>query len=440
MDWSLEIGFLAEVFPLQEEKVLRGLFERSGYDIELCVKELTELMGGDLSDGNDDNAQELELQSLIDLGIDPIEILYSKLPHVPAHNLRATLEYCGQNVSSALSVLLSNSGSQRVSKDENDIELLQSLFPTVDRSDLQSALKAHSNNVEEAAEFLVKAEHMNGVTAVPQLEGGREYDVIQLKEMFPKYSDADLKKILRVQGGLHRSINYLAERNSDPSAVARYERAGGPAPFSKVAAAQKDLTTASWFNFQVSGGRSTDAGEPDSNVRNSYPFTDSNDHMDPDYCRKMASEYHQKRVDAFQRAASCFKRGKLTGRGTAAYYAEMGQAETKKMEHWNRLAATAVLRQNGELHKQEAGSIIDLHGLTRAEALKAIDHHVNEWYNAKGANSYPSAPLKVITGSGSHSKKNEPVLLPSVLGHLKKTGWKTHYEPGQGWFYVVPKQ
>ncbi|KAJ3216846.1 hypothetical protein HDU67_008848 [Dinochytrium kinnereticum] len=425
------IAFLAEVFPHLSATDLRSHLTAAGDDVERCIERLS--IDSQIPEGDHG-----EIDALLSLGIDPVEILHSKFPGIPAASLKATIEECGDDVLSAIDVLSSGAGNILLSNEGGgaDLALLQALFPTRQKEDLLSALKSYSNRVDEAAEFLIRSGvPESAVVVVPALAGEREYDVQTMKEMFPEFSVAHLRDILRIQGGLHNSINYLAEitdmadRAADPDRPRKSShKKDDKALFSTTASHQRNGSGSPMLGFK--------SKELPKVVfvreRTADPFgEDSASDFDPEYCRQMAAEHYQKRGDAFQRAASSFKKGNLTGRGTASYYAQMGQEETKSIEHWNKLAAAAIIKRNAESHKHDVGSVVDLHGLTKSEALKAIDHYVNEWYNSKGANSYPSGPLKVITGSGSHSKKNEPILLPAVLKHLRKAGWKTCYEPGQ---------
>jgi hypothetical protein len=101
------------------------------------------------------------------------------------------------------------------------------------------------------------------------------------------------------------------------------------------------------------------------------------------------------------------------------------------MEYWNARAADAIRQRNQIFHGNDP-YVLDVHNLTRKEALEQVKVGVNEWFNMNGASAAPKQPLKIITGSGVHSMKHQPVLLPTILSHLRKEGWRIDYEPGQG--------
>ncbi|KAJ1563040.1 hypothetical protein HK405_003687 [Cladochytrium tenue] len=153
------------------------------------------------------------------------------------------------------------------------------------------------------------------------------------------------------------------------------------------------------------------------------------------------------------------------------------------MSEWNRRAAAAVVRRNQLTLGTAAATVADLHGLTRREALQAIDDALNVWdwrnrhpeevaqlaaaeggsrpsgsgprgapptppqppsssvASAKAAAAAAAAaavrqPLRVITGAGNHSSKNRAVLFPAVLAHVQRRGWRTRVE-SDGSFLVL---
>ncbi|RKO93231.1 hypothetical protein BDK51DRAFT_25953, partial [Blyttiomyces helicus] len=78
-------------------------------------------------------------------------------------------------------------------------------------------------------------------------------------------------------------------------------------------------------------------------VRSGTVGPDSTTHVD---YRRRASEYRALRDAAYRKAASSFRKGDLTGRGAAAYYAQQGANLTNKMREWNSVAAEALMERN----------------------------------------------------------------------------------------------
>ena len=90
------------------------------------------------------------------------------------------------------------------------------------------------------------------------------------------------------------------------------------------------------------------------------------------------------------------------------------------MELWNRRAAEAVKLRNSKRHNFDE-NVSDLHGLTRKEAIIAADEAIASWMlRAQRLHKTPS--LKIVTGAGLHSSGNKPVLLPSIMAHVKRRG------------------
>ena len=82
--------------------------------------------------------------------------------------------------------------------------------------------------------------------------------------------------------------------------------------------------------------------------------------------RNMAVGLQEERVKQLQRASSSFKRGNLTGRSSATYYSDEGQALAPKITRLNRVAAEKIYRDKNPNGLES--NKLDLHNLTVAEA------------------------------------------------------------------------
>ncbi|KAJ3074917.1 hypothetical protein HDU99_001636, partial [Rhizoclosmatium hyalinum] len=149
--------------------------------------------------------------------------------------------------------------------------------------------------------------------------------------------------------------------------------------------------------------------------------------VDAEYCREQAHAYAKKRGEVFQQAAKEFKKGTLTGRGSAQYYSDIGHQHSIQVSLWNSRAAKCMLRQNAARHNNDP-SILDLHGLTKAEAVATLTSKLDDYFSRRVTGSSTSSvlqrPLQVITGVGSHSGRGKAVILPVVVAYLKREGWK----------------
>ncbi|KAJ3196903.1 hypothetical protein HK101_007268 [Irineochytrium annulatum] len=407
------VDFIQRAFPdLSAAAVRRHLASANG-NVELAIQEILLIAEEGLPPTG--SADGLDF-------LDPIEILASAFPALSLQSLRESLKESNGDLSECMERLRDpgpRSGEGRLAS-------LQAIFPHRRREDVEEALEECGGDVDKAADVLLNP---TGLQAVSRSAVGRDQDVELLIEMFGG-TEVEMKRLLRIHGGLHKTITYLSGPVKSTPAKAV------PAPYNAVASPSSTSHKARKYPLDIVMKNSPAAESlPTPTSASPRATTVAERWLDASYCRKRAANHLKSRNEAFTLAATHFQRGNLTGRGSAQYYSDVGREETKAMELWNERAAQAVVRQNGQLHKDD--DVVDLHGLTRREALERIDEAVNGWYNSCGANAKPKRPLKVIAGSGTHSPKNKPVLLPTVMKHLKNAGWKIMFEPGNGWFFVT---
>ncbi|KAI9361261.1 hypothetical protein DFJ73DRAFT_814590 [Zopfochytrium polystomum] len=398
--------------------------------------------------------------SLVDAGVTPLDVLFSHFPQETAPRLREALDRSGNNITGAIAWLKDEaagmgSGAAASARSEEE-KALRAFFPNEEWSSITRALRQCGNDVQNAADWIAAGGSREGSAAVPAFRDpavgpdgtaivgiGRDYDVAMLAEMFPNRTEDDLRHILKLHGGLHRSIDYLSRsteprrrpppRRTEPEPTYKHVAVGKSGPPGvagiEIVFAPKPAEEVT-RRLDVSGG-------PPAPQQGQIPEL----WMDPDYCRGKAAEFLKLRNECFHRAANMYRKGNITGRGSAAYYSTLGREHTAQMEVWNARAAEAITRQNAQRHGGFDPFIADVHGLTRKEAIKATDDALEAWIQA---NRHPDSvrpvkrlPLRIITGAGAHSSKNRPVLLPALLAHVKKKGWRTSMESGDGSFLVL---
>ncbi|KAI8607096.1 hypothetical protein BC830DRAFT_1175693, partial [Chytriomyces sp. MP71] len=116
-----------------------------------------------------------------------------------------------------------------------------------------------------------------------------------------------------------------------------------------------------------------------------------------------------------------------------------GHSHTAFIELWNSRAAKCITHQNTTSHNNEL-TVLDLHGLTKAEAIWTLSERLATYFAPVPAGSRAGPPpLKVITGIGVHSGKRKAVLLPATLSYLKSHGWRHEYEANLGQIIVKGK-
>ncbi|KAL0143845.1 hypothetical protein V8B55DRAFT_1561202 [Mucor lusitanicus] len=147
---------------------------------------------------------------------------------------------------------------------------------------------------------------------------------------------------------------------------------------------------------------------------------------DPEECRDIAMQLIMERNELFRKAAAAYRQAKNKGPGEggiAFFYSDNARQIDSRAKDWNMRAARATVR--GHRLRQNDDHLLDLHGLTIAEAQVLVREGLNQWYSRSQMQSsrLQFKPLKIITGVGKHSQYGESKLLPSTLKILKKEGW-----------------
>ncbi|KAI8086868.1 uncharacterized protein B0P05DRAFT_595093 [Gilbertella persicaria] len=148
---------------------------------------------------------------------------------------------------------------------------------------------------------------------------------------------------------------------------------------------------------------------------------------DPEECRDVAMQLILERNELFRKAAAAYRAAKNKGPGeggVAFFYSDTARQLDSQAKDWNMRAARATVRR--QRIKQNDDHLLDLHGLTVAEAQILVTEGVTQWYSRSQMQSarLQFRPLKIITGVGKHSKYGESKLLPTTLKILKNGGWQ----------------
>ncbi|KAI9353593.1 hypothetical protein BDR26DRAFT_7600 [Obelidium mucronatum] len=392
----------------------------------------------------------------------------------------STLE--GMDVEAAVEIVLaslddddqySDDGSQgQDGEEEPGIEMLRAIFPNVSAAVLSKVLSDCKGNVMEAAERI--SVHGSNAVNLPLSDAdsktfksygtelgqaslvGRDHDIDTLISMFPSLSMESAKDLLKSRGGLHNTIDFLTRSHSPTNDDRTSRKSQGVSylsntSYSKISRENEkepgweDVPTKMRFstttnvNPHIPNSTDSQTLEPNHIATTRIQEDDMDlSSLDAEFCRQQAHEYAMKRGEAFQCAAKEFKRGTLTGRGSAQYYSDIGHQHSIQVSLWNSRAAKCVLRANAIRHKHDP-SVLDLHGLTKAEAICALTNKLDEYFKKRngGATLAVQKPLQVITGLGIHSGNRKAVLLPVVLSFLKREGWRfEHNESNEGYIEV----
>ncbi|KAJ2126306.1 hypothetical protein IW147_000054 [Coemansia sp. RSA 720] len=155
---------------------------------------------------------------------------------------------------------------------------------------------------------------------------------------------------------------------------------------------------------------------------------------DPEYCRKRAELLIAQRNELYSKAARAYtRRNNLHHSGeTALYYSTEGHKHDAQARVWRMRAAQASVAAM----KRRNTNIVDLHGLTRAEAVAVVHDAVASWYSCAASSDKTGVrSLHIVTGLGNHSIGGRACIHPSVVRLLNNGNWK--YVEGDGYIDVV---
>ncbi|KAI9247848.1 hypothetical protein BY458DRAFT_446048 [Sporodiniella umbellata] len=145
----------------------------------------------------------------------------------------------------------------------------------------------------------------------------------------------------------------------------------------------------------------------------------------PDECRDIAMQLIMERNELYRKAAASYRKSRNKGPegGVAFYYSEVAREIDTKAKEWNMKAARATIRQHRLRYNDD--HLLDLHGLTIAEARVVLSEGVNQWWSRSHMQSARRLvqPLKIVTGVGKHSEHGESKLIPVTNKFLRSEGW-----------------
>ncbi|KAJ2715332.1 hypothetical protein H4R19_001258 [Coemansia spiralis] len=144
---------------------------------------------------------------------------------------------------------------------------------------------------------------------------------------------------------------------------------------------------------------------------------------DPAVCRRRAAAEVERRNELYTKAAQAYARRHSLGQSgsTALYYSTEAQKHDERARVWRMRAAHASV---AAIRDKDA-SIVDLHGLTSAEAVAVVkDALTARLADAAAGVAAATQPLHIVTGLGNHSVGRRARIYPSVLATLRSGGWR----------------
>ena len=160
--------------------------------------------------------------------------------------------------------------------------------------------------------------------------------------------------------------------------------------------------------------------------------------VDPTHGRNTAAAHGAAAGIAFSQASAAYRRSKsdrLMG-GAAAYYSEVGRERALAAKASSAQAAAALVGS------QSSATVLDLHGISVADAVRIASDRVNAWWDTLGDAKYAPGGggpardgYRVVYGVGRHSRDGAPRLGPAVSRMLIREGWKVEVGHGESIVY-----
>ncbi|KAF9334269.1 hypothetical protein BG006_002429 [Podila minutissima] len=331
---------------------------------------------------------------------------------------------------------------------EHQVGILMNIFSTVPRKVIVSEYHSNGTNLFRTVESIeARLSRENYAGSAEGRHRQTEFDVqlAQLMEMFPNHTSVGLKKVLIYNGNnFHDAMNAVLAADFAQAETLTTQ----PKKYAHVIPLQADVRFSNKSTAIPSTGGASSCLRSLPSTHNPFPngtrmFPNTildasnadlyNDEDDPLWCRQRAHETLDQRNELFRKAARAYKDAKNKGvgmGGIAAFYADEGKKLDAQGKQWHMRAARAVVQQ----HRLENNdpNLVDLHGLTIAEAQTVVKEAVTQWFSraTMQASRIAAKPLKIICGVGSHSKDRVARLYPTILNLLMKDGWRIEADQG----------
>ncbi|CAI6331681.1 unnamed protein product [Periconia digitata] len=140
------------------------------------------------------------------------------------------------------------------------------------------------------------------------------------------------------------------------------------------------------------------------------------------------------RSQAFNQASVAYRKGRSNPlmRAAAGYYSQVGRDASANLRAHREADADAFVTQ------QSSSTVLDLHGVTVADATRIAKQATRAWWDALGEQRIPGGGragvgdgYRVITGVGRHSEGGRGKLGPAVSRALIADGWRVEIGSGE---------
>ncbi|KAJ1991511.1 hypothetical protein GGI25_003494 [Coemansia spiralis] len=351
-----------------------------------------------------------------------LDSICTVFPMLAISKVKSTYHECGANVDKTVERLASLVASQPELSSERDEALARSRLSSTPLSDTAKARRQSAQEKERVTGI---------VDSLRAIFPDEEESVLEAAALASQNADIAADQVLQIQSNTQdQAKGGMEQKNGKGKKGTRWRQALELASHRVVSSA--NTTTLP---------EDCAAHDPLKRIPLSELSSDARQWVaehptDPAYCRRRADALLEKRNELYTKAAKAYSRKTtLNGHGgTAMYYSMEGHRYDARARVWRMRAAQAAV---AAMQHNDA-SIIDLHGLTRAEAVAVVLEETNAWYARKRDTDSTSAhakPLHIVTGKGNHSTDGKAQLHPSVVRALRNNGW--WFEEDNGYVSVL---
>ncbi|CAG8434105.1 4728_t:CDS:2 [Ambispora gerdemannii] len=352
-----------------------------------------------------------------------IQQLSNSFPTLPHKTIASTLHSNGGNYHETVLKLISICPAAPYCKQQlfnENLNHLKAVFPNHDEQILKKALIG-TGSTQMASSLLLRCYDSGyGSNDSSNMSSPDETDITNYD-----YFNADKLKSDNLNSERPKNNHFKYERSKKQLNVSR-------SPFLPNGV-QFDHDTGEYVVAQ--GEMKKGASDFNFNIKNEKPREKTRS-----ISSSSATELMAKRNEAYRKAAVAFRKAK--GRngegGIAFFYSDEGREYDSQMQQWNLRATRSLIKRDSEANRDHV--LLDLHGLTVAEAVLVVNEGLAQWYS-KGMNQRshtPMKPLKIVTGLGNHSPNGVAKLPPAIAQMLARDKWDVVRH--QGYFLVRGRQ
>jgi len=340
----------------------------------------------------------------------------TRVQHLPTQSLgepqnAARWSFADSSVETLRTQTPTDAGFDAGNVANNIIQLLRSIYPTLNQSVLLTFLGQRVQDGEDPDQALSKLlAELEALNVIAQEED------VELEDLLADLGCEGNCSLLRcIKHGQQARIEKLEQRHRAVMLESKLLQNDLDGVYNGAWTDVVKTTPTDGWTIREQYRPSTPLVRPSTPKQTSLAPA-SRDHAE--YCRQMAREANQRRIHFLQRAAEVWGNGKVgfgkTEHGALGGSLEYFRQEARKYEQtaarWNQQAFESIKALN------IGNDAVDLHYFTVKEALVLLEEKLDEFEASR------ATKLRVITGKGSHSEHREARIKPAVIKMLNRRG------------------